>query len=203
MLVPVKSFADAKQRLRSALPDDLRRALAQRCAETVLSAAGDLAVWVVCDDDDVERWARSNGASVIRTAAPGLNPAITDGVAQLSERGAGAVVVAHGDLPLADDLGSVVAGPAYPTDVVTLVPDLAFDGTNVLVLPRSAAEGFVFRYGRGSFLAHVGEALRHGHPVRVLRNIRLAHDIDTPDDLDRPEMEEIRQWLRTNPDNHH
>lgn len=202
VLVPVKSFADAKQRLRSVLTDQQRRALAQRCAETVLSAAGTLGVWVVCDDDDIEQWARSRGASVIRTDTPGLNPAIADGVAQLTRLGAGAIVVAHGDLPLAQDLGGVGSSSQRTRDAVTLVPDLVFDGTNVLVLPHAAAEGFVFRYGRGSFLAHLGEALRHGHPVRVVRDTLLAHDIDTPDDLDRPEMEEIRRWLQTNPDNH-
>lgn len=199
MLVPVKSFTDAKQRLRSVLPDHLRSALARHCAETVLRAGADLGVWVVCDDDDIDTWARQHGASVLRTTAAGLNPAITDGAAQLAASGADPVVIAHGDLPLARRLGSLLDAPP-PDTTVTLVPDLGFDGTNVMVLPRSLIGRFTFRYGRGSFLAHLGEALRQGAAVRIIRDTELAHDIDTPDDLERPEMEEIRQWLRTNPD---
>jgi len=198
VLVPIKAFADAKQRLRTVLSDTERRLLAQHCAETVLAAAHELAVSVVCDDDGVAEWARAHGAEVVNTPSEGLNPAIAEGVAALAAAGFDMIVVAHGDLPLADDLRPVAA---TGTDTVTLVPDLVYDGTNVLVLPAGLSGRFGFRYGRGSFAAHLSEALRCGASVRVLRVPALAHDIDTPDDFDRPEMEGIRQWLRTNPDN--
>lgn len=200
MLVPVKAFTEAKQRLRPVLADHLRSALAQRCAETVLLAARPLDVWVVCDDDSIEAWAQEHGASVIRTPSAGLNPAISAGAAQLAQSGVDMVVIAHGDLPLATDLHTVLDARPRSVSAVTIVPDLGFDGTNVMALPRALIGAFTFRYGRGSFLAHIGEALRHGSAVRIVRNPELAHDIDTPDDLERPEMEEIRQWLRTNPD---
>ncbi|MGH8996231.1 MAG: hypothetical protein ACRDYB_09435, partial [Acidimicrobiales bacterium] len=43
VLVPVKSFGAAKQRLGTALPDDERRALVQAMAARVLLAAAPLA----------------------------------------------------------------------------------------------------------------------------------------------------------------
>lgn len=196
VLVPIKAFADAKQRLRAVLSDTERQLLAQRCAATVLAAARELPVSVVCDDDGVARWAQAHGAAVIRAQHEGLNQAIAEGVAALAGAGFDMIVVAHGDLPLADDLRPVVE-----SGTVTLVPDLGYGGTNVLALPAALSGRFGFRYGRGSFSAHMSEALRCGAPVRVLRVPALAHDIDTPDDFDRPEMEDIRQWLRTNPAN--
>lgn len=50
VLVPVKSFAAAKQRLGSALSDLERRELVRSMAERVLLAAAPLPVAVVCDD---------------------------------------------------------------------------------------------------------------------------------------------------------
>ncbi|MFL6205855.1 MAG: hypothetical protein ACJ739_10940, partial [Acidimicrobiales bacterium] len=57
VLVPVKAFGHAKQRLGDVLDASARRALAMAMAETVLRAAGDLRAAVVCDDDEVHAWA--------------------------------------------------------------------------------------------------------------------------------------------------
>ena len=86
------------------------------------------------------------------------------------------VIVAHGDLPRARDLGHLA-----PFDGITLVPDRKDDGTNVLRLPVTCA--FRFAYGPGSFRAHRAEATRLGLPVRVLRIPALAYDVDWPADV--------------------
>ena len=70
MLVPVKAFAQAKQRLADVLDPSARRALAVAMAETVLRAAGDLRAAVVCDDDEVRAWAEPLGAEAIWTPGP-------------------------------------------------------------------------------------------------------------------------------------
>jgi 2-phospho-L-lactate guanylyltransferase len=80
---------------------------------------------------------------------------------------------------------------------VTLVPDRRDDGTNVVSVPTDA--GFAFSYGPGSFRRHAAEARRLGLPVRVLREPGLGWDVDIPDDLANPALEEVLPSLRTTP----
>jgi 2-phospho-L-lactate guanylyltransferase len=179
VLIPVKSFTEAKVRLADALPASERAALARAMGARVITAAGQLPVSVVCDDEDVAAWAVGLGAAVIWSPGVGLNGAVTDGVLRLAASGAIEVIVAHADLPLADDLArlSGFAG-------VTFVPDRHGDGTNVLCVPTGV--DFRFAYGPGSFARHRDEADRLALPYRVLRDPRLGWDVDVPADLDLP-----------------
>jgi 2-phospho-L-lactate guanylyltransferase len=196
LVVPVKAFTRAKQRLSPALDAGNRHRLARYCAGRVLAAAGPLPVYVVCDDDEVAAWAAEAGAHVIWTVGLGLNPAMEASLVVLAEAGITMAVIAHGDLPLARRFDHVALAGS-----VCAVPDHRYDGTNVLAVPTALADRFRFQYGSGSFRRHVQEALRLGSPVRILRDEDLAHDLDTPHDLADPRMEDVRQWLRTNPDN--
>ena len=181
VLIPVKAFRLAKVRLASALSAADRSALARDMADTVLAAAHDLPVAVVCDDDEVAAWAHERGARVVWRPGRGLNPAVTDGVAALAAAGHRRVIVAHADLPHAVDLAWVAE-----FDGITLVPDRHEDGTNVMALPSDC--GFTFSYGSGSFARHVAEAERLGLPVRVVHEARLGWDVDVPEDLIAPDF---------------
>ena len=176
VLVPVKSFAEAKVRLAPALAPDERAALARAMAERVLAAAGRLPAAVVCDDRDVADWARGLGVLVVWEPGRGLNGAVEAGIAQLRSLGVEKVVVAHADLPLASDLTWVA-----DFDGVTLVPDRYDDGTNVACVPSDS--GFRFSYGPGSFARHLAEADRLGLAVRVVHEPSLGWDVDVPTDL--------------------
>lgn len=177
VLVPVKSFSDAKVRLAPALPATARAALAREWAGCVVRAAGTLPVFVVCDDDEVAEWAHGHGAAVISEPGRGLNGAVGVGVEHLAAAGIERVIVAHADLPMAHDLTRLAdfAG-------ITLVPDRREDGTNVIALPTGA--GFVFSYGPGSFARHSAHAAELGLDVRIVRDPLLAWDVDLPADLD-------------------
>jgi 2-phospho-L-lactate guanylyltransferase len=179
VLLPVKGFHEAKVRLTEALDGPAREALARAMADTVLAAAGDLPVAVVCDDEDVRTWASARGAEVIWSPGRGLNGAVVDGVAHLAAHGIARVIVAHADLPLATTLGWVA-----DFDGITLVPDRHRDGTNVACVP--SASGFAFSYGVGSFGRHRTEAGRLGLPMRVVQDRRLGWDVDLPADLVLP-----------------
>lgn len=194
VLIPIKAFDAAKGRLRHHLDPASRARLARATAETVVNAAGNLPVHVVCDDDAVAAWATALGASVIWRPSRGLNAAVADGVEALAHLGFSTAIIAHGDLPLADDLGRVATARG-----VTIIPDRHDDGSNVIVLPVDA--GFVFAYGPGSFHRHRAEAGRLRLPLRVLRDARLGFDLDTPDDLLHPLIQEALPWLPTNPAN--
>lgn len=179
LLVPVKSFMDAKLRLSPVLPPRERAVLARQLARGVITAAGALPVSVVCDDHDVASFAESLGARVIWTPGLGLSLAVQTGVEVLSHDGASDVIVAHADLPLAEGFEHVGTGTDVPT--VTIVPDRTYDGTNVISVP--AQSGFCFSYGPRSFSRHVAEARRLGLDLAVLRDDRLAADVDVPRDL--------------------
>jgi 2-phospho-L-lactate guanylyltransferase len=176
VLVPVKSFRAAKLRLATVLDGPAREALARDLASRVISAAAPLPVLVVCDDEDVAKWAREHGARVAWTPGLGLSAAVMAGVDQLGAEGVELACVAHADLPFAAGLATLGAAGH-----VTLVPDRRRDGTNVAVVPTAA--GFCFAYGPGSFERHRTEAARLGLPCQVVYDRRLALDIDLPEDL--------------------
>lgn len=176
MLVPVKSFSEAKRRLAPALEPPLRQELARRMAENVLAAARPLLTAVVCDDPTVADWARGQGALVIWEPGRGLNGAVEHGVRRLAGLGTEQVIVAHADLPWASGLSAI-----GPFDGVTLVPDRHGDGTNVVSLPPTVP--FRFHYGPGSFARHLAQCQTTGLSHRVLQVPDLAYDVDVPADL--------------------
>ncbi len=192
--MPVKAFGAAKARLSDRLDPASRSRLARTTAETVVGAAGPLTVHVVCDDEEVAAWAAALGIEVVWRPSRGLNAAVADGVDELRRRGFDQAVIAHADLPLADDLTRLAGSVG-----VTIVPDRHDDGSNVLVVPVDA--GFRFGYGPGSFRRHGAEATRLALPLRVIRDRRLGFDLDTPDDLLHPSIQEALPWLPTNPVN--
>lgn len=195
VLVPVKSFADAKARLAGVLSATQREQLARFTAERVLRAAEDLTAYVVCDDHDVADWARTLGAEVLWRPGVGLDAAVNGGIDELRALGVELVIVAHGDLACARSLGGVARH-----GTITLVPDVVGDGTNVAAVPTDSA--FRFTYGPGSFQRHLRHALALGTPVSVCHDPLLAIDIDTPSDLAHPLVQEVLpSWLRMNPDN--
>ena len=192
VLVPVKAFRDSKSRLSAVLDPAMRIRLARWTAERVIAAAGELPVYVACDDDEVATWAGTHGATVLWHPREGLNGAVNASIAALRDRRVGYVVVAHGDLPRPGGLPTIVT-----PGVVTLVPDRHGDGTNVVGVPSNS--GFEVSYGPGSFRRHLDAVMSLGLPVEVRRHPMLALDIDTPADLLHPLVVEVLpSWLRTN-----
>jgi 2-phospho-L-lactate guanylyltransferase len=191
VLIPVKGFRAAKARLAGTLTVDERARLARWLADRVVAAAADLAVFVACDDDEVASWADGAGAEVLWSPGLGLNGAVDSGRATIAGKGFDHLVIAHSDLPLAHDLGRVATPGA-----VTLVPDGRRDGTNILAAPVLAA--LPASYGGGSFRRHLDLAMSSGHRVEVIADVRLALDIDNPDDVRHPLVRPILPaWLRT------
>jgi 2-phospho-L-lactate guanylyltransferase len=182
VLVPVKSFRRAKERLAPVLDGPARARLVRELAARVIAAASPLPVFVVCDDPEVAAFAETQRAGVLWTPGLGLSGAVMRGVELLAAGGTTVVTVAHGDLPLAADLSAAGHGAEDGgTTEVTLVPDRRLDGTNVATVPAGA--GFTFAYGAGSFGRHRAEAERLGLACRIVHDLRLASDVDVPEDL--------------------
>ena len=189
VVIPVKAFSDAKRRLAAVLSGAERERLARAMAERVVAAAGTLPVFVVCDDDAVRDWSLGVGAEALWTPNLGLDGAVEAGVAHVTDLGAQRVLVAHADLPFAQDLV-----PFLATTGVLIVPDRRNDGTNVISIPTG--RGFRFSYGVGSFRRHVDEAARLGLDVEVLTDPGLGWDVDVPDDLEVPGVVELASEFR-------
>lgn len=198
VLVPIKDFRRAKQRLSDVLSPHERVALAKAMAERVIAAAAPYDVYVVCDDEHVSAFATAHEARALWCPGLGLNGAITAGIRQIAGRFQ-RVVVAHSDLPLAVDFTTLVETEA---EGVALVADRHGRGTNVLALPTTASD-FAFQFGALSFHAHQVEAGRVDLPVCILRDDRLAWDVDSSEDLTHPDLQELFPWLPTSPANQH
>ncbi|MEL6893739.1 MAG: 2-phospho-L-lactate guanylyltransferase, partial [Actinomycetota bacterium] len=202
VVLPVKAFGVAKQRLATVLTDDDRARLARHLATGVADVvrADPAALLVVsCDDADVRDWADGVGATVAWTPGLGLNRAISAGCDTAAGLGATHLVVAHADLARPASLLAAASPGA-----LTVVPDRHRDGTNVMSFPSDTR--IEPSYGPSSFARHLRRAqdlgIATGHQVRLLADPDLALDVDTPTDLRHPTIsKELPSWLRIPPDN--
>ena len=182
VVLPIRSFDHAKDRLASSLDPAQRAQLARTMAERVVAAAGSLPVVVVSSAPEVRAWCAELG--LVGLDDPGtLDAAVAAGRDHAATLGAHRVLVVHGDLPHARTLAPVADDPA----AVVLVPCHRDDGTNVVSVPTDAP--FRFAYGPGSFARHREEAERLGLPVQIVRDPDLAFDVDTPADLELMHLE--------------
>lgn len=185
-ILPVKSFAAAKQRLAEALGAGSRVALAQAMFADVLMSVrrvpGLHGIVVVTSDRAAEAAAGGSrgGVLVLREEAPtGHSAAALLGIRHALADDHDRVLLIPGDTPLvqAAELAALLAGATG----VVIVPDRHGTGTNALVMtPPDAIEP---SFGPGSLERHVAAAEAAGVPCRVQEVPGLALDVDTPDDL--------------------
>ena len=156
VVVPLKSSARGKSRIE--IDPVLRRRLAVAMALDTVAAAsaatGVIRVLAVVDDpDDGALLAGIDGVLIHRTTAPGLNPAIADGLATAGpEVAGGPVAILPADLPslTSGELGGALhAAGRYRLSVVA---DRQGTGTTLL----AAVSGRDLRplYGSGSLRRH-------------------------------------------------
>jgi 2-phospho-L-lactate guanylyltransferase len=185
-ILPVKTFANAKQRLDDGLDPGTRRVIAQAMFSDVLVAlrrAKEIdEVLVVTADDHAAQIAGGYGANVLIDQELGHNSAAAAGVLTAARAKAGRVLLIPGDCPLLDpaDLDGLIRGS--PAASVVIVPDRHGTGTNALLLtpPDSLQPSF----GPDSCARHLATAEHHGTPAEVVEVPSLALDVDTPDDLE-------------------
>ncbi|HEU5300820.1 MAG TPA: 2-phospho-L-lactate guanylyltransferase [Acidimicrobiia bacterium] len=180
VVIPIRSFRGAKERLAGRLSDVARADLARDLATRVVRAAAPLPVAVVSSAPEVRAWALEVGAEVLDDPGTGLDAAAAAGSDHLGDRGFRRAIVAHADLPDAGPLAPLAEGIGL-RDLV-LVPCHRDDGTNVCSIPLPRT--FPFSYGPGSFRRHQMSAQELGLDVVVVRRVDLAFDIDVPDDYD-------------------
>lgn len=181
VVVPIKSFGSAKQRLGSVLDNHQRADLARSMATHVLEQLSGLRVAVVTDDNQAQVLAKAFGAQILHDTGGGLNPALTGALNALSDQGFARATVVHADLPHATKLAHVLQRAYLCADDVLLLPDRHLDGTNVMSLPLP--HRFELAYGAKSFGLHLDRVRAcHLRPI-VLIDRGFGHDVDVPADL--------------------
>jgi 2-phospho-L-lactate guanylyltransferase len=186
-LVPVKPLTRAKSRLAPVLSQPERATLVLAMLERtleVLACIDVLSGIIVVSDDarvrlaveeiDAVRYLRERGTG-------GLNPALAQASCFASTLGAGGILIVPGDLPRLSPGALRLLLEDVSTPVVVIAPDRTELGTNALLV---APTGLIPpAFGPGSFHAHVAEARRRGLEPRIIRDQRLAIDLDRPEDL--------------------
>lgn len=189
-LVPVRGLRGGKTRLAGNLSAEARAALTARMLAGVVGAALDsgvvAAVGVVSPEEAALALAGTIDPAVVAlrqdAARPGLNAALDRGRAWARERGATALLVLFGDLPLL--AGGDVRRMVGSTAAVVLARDRHGTGTNGMLLRLDGAgREFRFRFGTDSYARHVAEARRLGLALAVADAPGTAVDLDTSEDL--------------------
>jgi len=186
-ILPIKSFARAKQRLGVTISDQLRVDLVSAMVADVLLALAETAsierTIVVTGEAFVAAGARKQGALVVNDAAEdGQSSAVTLGVERALLGGIERVLCIPGDCPALDpaELESLLGASSEAPEVV-IVPDRHGTGTNGLLL--TPPDVIVPSFGTGSCERHQGLARAAGVAFRLERPSSLLLDIDTGDDL--------------------
>jgi 2-phospho-L-lactate/phosphoenolpyruvate guanylyltransferase len=185
-ILPVKSFADAKQRLATELAPGFRRAIVEAMFSDTLVAlrrAGSIAqILVVSADHGAQQLAGGYGAHVLDDEQHGHNVAASLGIGWAIETGVDRALLVPGDCPLLNptQLDELIARPVDPPSAL-IIPDRHGTGTNALLLtPPDVLEP---SFGPGSCERHASLARAAGIEHEVVEVPSLALDIDTPDDL--------------------
>jgi 2-phospho-L-lactate/phosphoenolpyruvate guanylyltransferase len=188
VVVLVKDFDSAKQRLGPALDPSSRRALARRNAQRAVRAAsaGDQRL-VVAGSQEVATMAERLGAQVIlEPRQEGQNVAAKRGIAQAVQAGASAVLLLSSDLPrvTAKSVRELLAAAALvQTPAAVAVPAVGRGGTNALYL--RPPDAISLHFGADSLESFRRESETKGVNFVIHHSDAMALDLDEPDDLAR------------------
>lgn len=187
VVVLIKDFAQAKQRLRPALTPPQRRELAERNARLALRAAGaGDHVLAVCAGEDGAALAREAGVEWLLEPRPeGQNAAARRGIERAVAGGAEAVLLLSSDLPLVTRAALeelLVAARAMGGPAVLAAPATGRGGTNALYLrPPGVID---LHFGDDSLGKFERDAASRGVPFGLHERAVLALDLDEPSDLE-------------------
>jgi 2-phospho-L-lactate guanylyltransferase len=184
--LPVKEFADAKQRLSPLLTPPQRESLAATMLEDVLAAlarANLAGILVNTLDPLATELAHRYGARVITDdARSGHTGAVAAMARVLTREGRAGMLALPGDIPrvTAAEIDALIAARRKAPSF-TIAPAHDELGSNgVLCLPP---EAMPLRFGDNSYFPHLATARRHGIEPTIVPLPGFALDIDHPDDL--------------------
>ena len=186
VVIPVKPFVFAKQRLSAVLTDAERAGLARVMLCDLLNVVRQCHhvtdVLLVSQEESVATLAAPYKVTVLSEEMRGLSRAVTQAGEFLALRGESNMLMLPGDVPLStvQEIDALISAHATSPQM-TIVSDREGFGTNAIAV--SPLDLIPFQFGRESFQAHCRSAVEVNAKVEVLKLPGLAFDIDTPDDL--------------------
>jgi 2-phospho-L-lactate/phosphoenolpyruvate guanylyltransferase len=188
IIVPHRGLEAAKTRLAPSLSPEERVMLASQLLQRVLKVARQVTddVVVISPSRPLAEIVEPSGARLVVQRGMGLNEGLEQARFDALVEDVGTLIILHGDLPnlQASDVEVLEAAlPGVDEPAVAIAPDRAGTGTNGLVLRPPGV--IRFRFGIGSFAAHLEEVARAGVPLVAVNRAGLAFDLDTPEDLAR------------------
>jgi 2-phospho-L-lactate guanylyltransferase len=182
VILPVKSFAHAKQRLGDRFRDAERAVLAEAMVEDVLNelARAALGALVVVSKKPLSLTLPPGTVAVEDEREEGQSAAALLGLERARGLGCERALLVPGDCPLME------AGELRHLDmraqslVVVIVPDRHGTGTNALALDTAGT--FVPQFGPGSCARHMQQAADKSLAHEVARVPSLELDVDTRED---------------------
>ncbi len=186
VVVPVKQFHLAKQRLSTVLSSDERAYLARMLLHDVLQSITNSPkvtnTVIVSRDSAAAEIAHAFGCEFLIEDKADLSSAVAQGASFAKSHGAASFAMVPGDVPLvsADEITELVSHSPRLSGI-TIVSDRHGTGTNgLLVRPVNLMP---FSFGEGSYQIHKDTAQKLGVEVEEMRLAGLSLDIDTPNDL--------------------
>jgi 2-phospho-L-lactate/phosphoenolpyruvate guanylyltransferase len=204
VLLPVKAFGKAKQRLAPALDAPIRSGLARAMLIDVLSAlrrarTPERIVVFTAAHEVLEMVEPLGFQTIVEKSVDGHSAAVNQLIQEFLATSSKILAIA-GDLPTLSSAEVDFALNAA-SEPVTLFPSRDWTGTNGVVFIPPAH--IAMEYGEGSFRRHLSKASVTGLQADVMDLPGIAFDIDTPEDLQafmdspRKDSETWRYMTRT------
>ena len=189
LLIPFKDPSRAKTRLAKLLSEDERRRLALAMFDDVTEAveAANQAdrIFLISSFAPAVQRARDLGWDLLIEESQVSESASVDWACDvLSERGFKTAMRLPADVPLvrAEDIDELLS-IRLETPGTVLVPSREGSGTNAII--RTPPNLFPSRFGPNSLALHKQEAARVGAKCVIVKNARIALDIDEPGDVEQ------------------
>jgi FO synthase len=191
-LLPLKSPDEAKSRLAPVLDRAQRRqlffSLADRMVRALRATQGIETVAVITSSDEVDAFARSLGARVIRQPADSGTANAHAAAVKSLPPGVERVLMISGDLPQVTPAALQRLVDAACDHRLLVAPDRHRIGTNALVC--SPPDAIVPQFGTDSFRRHLEAG---AHPIDI---DELARDVDIPEDADWRDLAPLATQVR-------
>ena len=188
-LVPQKTLARTKTRLRSVLSREARTELSLQMLRHVLDVcrrSGVAEAVLLCGPVELQALADEFGAELLEGGEKGMRRDVSAAAAHPLIAGRAAMLFVSSDLPLLapEDLEAVVAPWRAGLDLV-LAPDRRERGTNAMLVNEPEVFPYAFgeAVGAGSFHTHRDQAIGHDMHLDVVRRPGLQLDVDLPEDI--------------------
>lgn len=202
-LVPVKTFATAKQRLKPCLGADcaeFSRGMFMDVVGALKNSREIRNIAVVTADSRVAGIAENHGLLVIdEMQCRGHNPALELGIEAIRRRGGQRIVLLPADIPLVTgaEIDRVLQALSVELKensggIIGISPAKSGYGTNLLCL--DTRQSMPLSFGPDSYNVHMKIATDNNLRPVTLHSATIAIDID-----ERRDLEEFMQYCRVNP----